>query len=455
MHSRYFLFIISSLFVLIIFNSSYVFAADYYVDLIGGDDLDNGSIATPWKTILRAQGGDSRSPNVDPGDTVYIKGTRTYSTNVGLQFNADDSGTAGNYITYKVWSGETVVLSGTPDKTSRIFQLAGSDYLIFDGIEFTGSYPQPAGPRAIHFYEADNIIVQNCYLKDIYRGLSTSTTLDAVTNIQIINNTFDGVESPIYLNTGSGFKISGNTFKYTMEGIKLNPHNDPGQVVEDIDIYGNFFYQIGWGWKLPDGTSKPYASSAILVISQGGCCTVSNVNIYNNIFWGNANGIKTQRADTDIYNNTFYRQGYYDAFVLDNTVSGTGTGYAIAVDSGVNIDDIKNNIFYDNKNGDIYRCGGCYYNQSDNLFEDPDFVNGDPINIDPYNPNNYKLATNSPAIDQGADLSSAGIITDYFGGSRPSGTNHDIGAHEYGSVPNPAETATPNPPSNLQIITVN
>jgi len=418
------------------FNSAY--CADYYVDMTSGNDSNKGSISSPWKSIDRAK---RSSGTVQPGDTVYIRSvTYQFTTQRGVQFDSGDSGQSGSPITYKAFTGETVSFSGIGSTTSAIFFINNTQYLVFDGFRFTGTYPQIAETRAFNIAGGGNITIKNCNVVNIYKGIAFGDV--QIDNIIITGNTFDGNAAPVYINQNKNVTISGNTFKYTYEGLKINPHY-LSQTAENIDIYGNFFYQIGWGFKDSDGTDLGYYNPGIIIDHQCNICGAGdsytkNVNIYSNIFWGCSDaGIRTQRADVDIYNNTFYRQHYYDAHVLNNTVGGHGVG--IVIQNGVYVSKIKNNIFYDNKGwwdgtNDIVAENGSTYNASNNLLGNPIFVNGDPIAVNPYDPNNYKLSSGSKnAIDKGADLSSEGITKDYFGNQKPLGSGYDIGAHEYSS----------------------
>jgi hypothetical protein len=431
-----------------------VFASDYYIDMVNGNDAYNGSKSNPWKTFNRAK---RSAGTVEPGDTVYVRGvTYQFTSQDGIILGSGDGGKQGNPVTYKAYPGENVEFSGIGNTTKSIFLISGAHYIVIDGFHFLGAYPQLAETRSINICSGGDISILHTFMKNIYKGVSFCN--NQINNITITDNIFEGNAAPVYLNQNKNVTVARNIFRYTQEGLKMNPHY-AGQTLEDVYVYGNFFYQIGWGFKLPDGTLKQFYNPAIVIPHQCNNCGgqdsyIQNVNVYNNIFWGSAGGgIRTQRSDIKIYNNVFYRHGYYDTHVLDNSVGGHGVGIVIQ-NSGVYVQEIKNNIFYDNKSWagstDIVAENGATYSESNNLTGNPDFINGDPIIVDPYNPANYKISGNSPAVNKGANIKSMGVTTDFFGNARPVGSGYDIGAYEFGGVP--GDTLAPAPPANLQVV---
>jgi hypothetical protein len=59
-----------------------------------------------------------------------------------------------------------------------------------------------------------------------------------------------------------------------------------------------------------------------------------------------------------------------------------------------------------------------------------DQIGADPLLRDPDN-GDFRLTANSPAIDNGKDMSAFGIIQDFDGVSRLKGSGWDIGAFVY------------------------
>jgi hypothetical protein len=79
-------------------------AAVYYIDGMNGNDNNAGSKDLPWQTIEKA------NFYLNAGDTVYIK-KGIYSSE---QIAPKKSGSKKNYITYKNYNGDQVILCGHP-----------------------------------------------------------------------------------------------------------------------------------------------------------------------------------------------------------------------------------------------------------------------------------------------------------------------------------------------------
>src|SRR5471030_1277443 len=71
----------------------------YYVSSTNGDDNNNGSIDSPWKTIQKA------ANTVKSGEEVFVRGG-TYKEKVKMK----TSGAANAYITFKNFEGETPII---------------------------------------------------------------------------------------------------------------------------------------------------------------------------------------------------------------------------------------------------------------------------------------------------------------------------------------------------------
>ncbi|MBO9610494.1 MAG: carbohydrate-binding cenc domain protein, partial [Paenibacillaceae bacterium] len=89
----------------------------YYVATTGNDTTGNGTIGNPWRTIQKA------ASLMAAGDTCIIR-AGTYRETV----TPANSGTAGNPITFKAYTGETVTINGTDPVTSGWTAYSGSIY---------------------------------------------------------------------------------------------------------------------------------------------------------------------------------------------------------------------------------------------------------------------------------------------------------------------------------------
>ena len=88
------------LFLAVFGSAASVYAAIYYVAK-GGSDSNPGTEEQPWLTIQKA------ADTLQAGDTVYVK-AGTYNETV----TPANSGSAGNYITYEAYEGESVIVDG-------------------------------------------------------------------------------------------------------------------------------------------------------------------------------------------------------------------------------------------------------------------------------------------------------------------------------------------------------
>jgi len=114
--------------ILILLLVSPCFAATYYLDAVNGNDDNDGSSGSPWKTLSKAQS------TVTSGDTVILR-----------------DGSYGDYIEYSVNRTDWVTYQADTDSTpilNRIFinwnGPSANQYLKFDGLTIapsTGDYP--------------------------------------------------------------------------------------------------------------------------------------------------------------------------------------------------------------------------------------------------------------------------------------------------------------------------
>ncbi len=84
----------------------------FYVDGALGSDADPGSVASPFRTIQRAQQAVRATNSAMTGDIiVYLRGGTYWLTNA-LNFTTVDSGTGGFNVMYCAYPGESPVISG-------------------------------------------------------------------------------------------------------------------------------------------------------------------------------------------------------------------------------------------------------------------------------------------------------------------------------------------------------
>lgn len=100
----------------------------YYV-ATNGNDSNNGSESTPWRTIQKA------ANTLTPGDTVFVRaGVYTEAVTVNVSGSA-----VGGYITIKNYPNETPILDGSaltvPNVDNGLFLMVDQNYVIIEGFE--------------------------------------------------------------------------------------------------------------------------------------------------------------------------------------------------------------------------------------------------------------------------------------------------------------------------------
>ena len=101
-------------------------ATTHYINGTSGNDANDGSQSSPWKTIAKA------NSTLVAGDNVYIE-AGTYRETI----QPVNSGTYGNYITYARLGTDEVVITRDKLNTKNVAYgaiLTGRDYIELDGL---------------------------------------------------------------------------------------------------------------------------------------------------------------------------------------------------------------------------------------------------------------------------------------------------------------------------------
>ena len=197
--------------------------------------------------------------------------------------------------------------------------------------------------------------------------------------------------------SGYGFYISG---KYNLVE-KCQLYNNGGYGMHVYNSNGGADYNLVRYSRMFNNSVAISNSSGIILGSGTGNAAYGNL-----IYGSNANGIAIMASCSSckVYNNTVYGSPGYGLYVAGSSAA------------------IKNNISYNNSGGNILNSGtGTVI--SNNLTTDPNLVN--PAAAD------FRLQTESTAIDAGVDLTSEGVLKDIADVARPQGAAFDIGAYEY------------------------
>jgi pectate disaccharide-lyase len=374
---------------------------DYYV-ATSGNDSNNGSKTSPWRTISHA------ASVVAPGDTVHVM--------------------PGVY-------NESVYLNNSGTKSQRIRFISDTPW----GAKVTGD---GRGDPAIQVRKGDYVDVVGFEVTNVngYMGIETVASY-----ARILGNLVHDVSG--------GCKLG----KFTLGGAGINLTYG-----HDVDVIGNVIHDIG-DYLNPHGcesTQGIYVENAPSP-NPGGYSTLAANNIsyrnesdgitswhcatqmvlINNLIFENAKtGILVGANDrgcvndhTIVMNNIVIHNGWHDFCTLTGPSqcpignhSGDG-GIQEGASTGRN-NRYANNLSYGNlykgvQDDNIHISTGT---QSNNIAGvDPQFVNYQPDGS-----GDYHLKSSSPAVDKGASMANVPSY-DFDNYARPYGSGHDIGPYEW------------------------
>jgi parallel beta-helix repeat protein len=410
----------------------------YYVSP-GGDDSDPGTIDFPWQTIQHA------ADTLAAGDTLYIR-AGTYPEQVIPQ----NSGSAGQAITYAAYPGEAVTLDGavvTVPQYQGLFYIGARDYIQVSGLRIANS--NEAGILADG---CSHVTIEN---NSTYNTSSSGIGVWGCSNVVVAGNRVEeacggGMQECISVGGTDTFAVHDNeVLNCHKEGIDAKDGSSNGQVyrnhVHHTDRVG--FYVDAWDkhtYNIALFQNVAYDSldnNGFALASEAGGL-LENVRVYNNIAYNNRYlGLAFSNCCPDlspthpmrgitVVNNTFYNNGLdpwgggitvdnpdiQDVTIRNNIVS-QNLSFQIVVSPGVPTAtlSIDHNLIdgFRGYEGEVY--GDAY-------------VEGDPRFVDPAG-GNFHLQGDSPAIDQGSATDAPN--DDYDGQPRPAGAGYDIGADEY------------------------
>jgi hypothetical protein len=415
----------------------------YYVAPSGNDD-NPGTVAYPWRTIQKA------ANTMVAGDTVYIR-AGTYPEQVIPQ----NSGSAGQPITYAAYPGETAIIDGTHvavPEYNGLFNLMGQDYIRVSGLRVIHSdyygivaenssyvtieynYTYDTYSSGISSWNSNNIIVAGNEVVGACTGpwqehisISSTDTFEVRYNhIHDVMPGTDGKEGLSVKDASSHGKVYGNhVHNLNRVGIYVDAE---AEHLFDIEVYQNVVHDIE-------------AMGFSLASEQGGL--LENIRLYNNIAYNNLVGLWLSACciathpfkDITIINNTFAYNGR----------NGWGGGIGIENTQVQNVV-IRNNICSQNIYAQMAAGPSILpeltvdHNLTDGD-HDPEFEfygMGDLVDVSPsfVNPlmGNYRLRPDSPAIDEGSAMDAP--ADDFDGRARPldgdddGAAAYDIGAYE-------------------------
>ncbi|HEB75222.1 MAG TPA: hypothetical protein ENJ04_02585 [Nitrospirae bacterium] len=396
----------------------------YYVSP-GGADSNDGSIDSPWATIMHAVN------KTGPGDTVMLRaGVQNPGGEIWIQGAKGKGGAPGQYWTLQAYSGEEAIIK------NRI--IIDASYVRIKGIHFVNGATIDVpnwSDKGSHVEIIDNLLTGN-YTN--YSGAINISGTDCLVEGNILEMGETGTQTHgIYIMAGKS-SVGGFTNSNTVvrNNIIINPpqygihvydeqkrSTDSLRHIENVTVENNFVANSG--------------SRAGIIVAAGKKTEVQGVIIRNNVLVENADGgvvVKYGKIDdVRIYNNTIYGS----------------TGVVVGPSENISNVKIKNNIITYNGTHIKVISPDVSIVADNNLYwpapavleniTDPDGITGDPLFVAPplgsvelQNgvPNvDLRLGDGSAAIDTGLNLKE--VPSDKDGVSRPRGAAYDIGAYEY------------------------
>jgi hypothetical protein len=455
-------------------TTNILFATNYYVATNGNDSNNGTSINSPFKSINYAV----NLATLKGGDVVYIKSGTYYERVIMNKSGSSDQ----NRILIKNYDTQLPVVDGGNifwdyvDGVDALFEIR-SRYVTLDGIKVINAVAHPnsagilvRGPstsfvtvircvtnntrtsgiaiwgrtKGNDYSGATDIRIEACDISGaVNDGYHEHLTISEGVDRYVIcwNKVHDqtlggrapnlpiGIDSKVNVRNG---KIYGNEVwnLYKANGIYVDAWDSEAY---NIEIYNNIIHDVGL-------TGIPIGAE------EGGIA--HDIKVYNNLIYrAGENGLVLSRENNTLgnnttsstynvsfYNNTVYGCGYYAAHVVNlktpgcsfknNIFSQNGFSNAITVYT-----ENKSNIIVENNITDgvqnAYLPGMEIVLGTKNISKSPDFA----YTIG----NNYRLSTNSPAIDMGTDSFKPENDLDW--NLRTNTGVVDIGAYEYGAKP--------------------
>lgn len=459
-------------------------AAEFVVSPTGNDTAA-GTLAAPWRTLVKAVGA------VGAGDTIWMRGgVHRYTESAKLAKVAD----AGAWITIDTWpadlaSGGRAILDGSDSsgtdskddwngvdafygKGGRFWRIRNLEvrnvkrfgFNTWEGgsdIEFSDCDFHGIHLGAIHGSTASsNVTVQRCRIYDCVRANRTFAYDHDGGWPSVVQCGASGYvirDSHIYENWGEGIgcyrsnqTVVGNVL-HDNYSVEIYVNN-----VTDSRIEGNLVYSLQKTayYRTLDKTTYQAAVGIQCANEVGGDTAFRNNRIVNNIVLG------TRR------NHFFWWSGsgggLIDSVIANNVFAGSSAGNGgavVKIENGTHANSsFANNIvvrdagtIVQGSGAALTRTANCWWGGAPagmagtgDVLADPRFVApGSNIAAD------YKLQTGSPCIGVGTTI--AAIATDFGGGARSA--PYDIGAWESAGGGNASPSVALTAPANGAVFT--
>lgn len=423
-------------------------AITYYVDNQATTE-GNGSLENPWDNIA------GHVDDLAPGDTMCVRGDpsapgRVYTE---AEIHPTVSGTSGNLITVKPYTGEHVIIQTTG---TRVLRLESVNYWLFEGFAFDRQSSWDVDPvtRVVWIKLANHNIIRDCKVYNGATGIHiTSGDHNLIDNCQIYDN-----GTGMFLNGGTENKVT-DCDMWDNRGDAIHVYNGPNALIDaviennhiwttlgkcsenavdvkqgNVTIRGNVMHGFRYCDASCGGSGGGIGAAVVIHRDADG------VLLENNEIYGCASGVELSAANTTVCNNlirdlvidtnTWANIGIYITWdnhtrIFNNTLADC-PDYAVRFSTAGVLDlNLYNNLFY-NTNKAPNDAGSEVTPDYNGWFNAADRIEGthDTIGTDPQfvSPSDYHLTENSPARGAGKN-------------------NADLGAFAYESTG--AETSTP------------
>ena len=411
---------------------------------------------------------------VKPGDVVCIKaGNYPYLNLFNFQ------GSSSSPITIKNCSGQVRIGNSSTSygivmNNNKHIRFTGTGSSDEYGFRVDGGSKYLASGFAIATKSSD-FEIDHLEITKVEAGVLAKTNPSCDASTWKGNYTMRNVKfHDLYIHDikGEGFYIGHTSLKVSVKCNGSTKNVEPHRI-ENLKIYDNQIENAGW-----DGIQVAQASNNCEIYNnrvynygtakkssqQAGILVGGNTTgkVYKNwVQKGSGSGIQVFGTGTiTVYNNMIIEAGE-DAIFCDDrspspmTVRFVNNTIINAKDAGISMysDESSSNVA---KNNIIVSSNGKYItklNSKVKLSESNNYQTGSLSNVKFTNSTSgeYKLTSGSPAVDAGTSASSYGVIDGYYGTSRPSGGQYDVGASEYTTASNSNKLPTVNAGSDKNV----
>jgi len=394
------------LFLLFAFWLSPAFAGSYYV-ATNGNDTNEGSVRSPWATIINAM------RKVQPGDTIFVRGGTYAEGEIWIQRNYGMGGKNGKYVTISAYPGERPIF--TDGSRGMIID---ASYVRVIGLDFQNG-------KSMYNVDWSGATDHIEFINNRFSGVSGYAAIGITGDynlvegniINISGNTTGTLGHGIYASRGRNTIIRGNVIAgATGFGIHLYEERRSGdpagslRQIKNIIIENNFV-----------SASRQRSGIIVGAGADGGPAQIDSVIVRNNVIFNNPMygiliGGWSEVKNIQIYHNTIYGNGNNGIQILQHEVKNVAIkNNIIRVKNGARHIDNAPNAPGVVAERNLYHAAAMALNN----VQDHKPLNGDPRFVEA-SKNDFHLRQGSMAIDAGVKL---GLP---FTGMAP-----DLGALEY------------------------